>query len=247
MSVLPCLSFIFVANVILAAHARPGNLFLSDSPESIQHGPLVDDFWSLNELASVVPNVDPSPLAQDTRAETDNVNLFTNFSSDIFATDPSDSIIISSACNTEGSLTDDLLQARDEGSCSTMEQPKQQDINLPNLLDDNFLPQGLGTSSTEQTEQSSQGTIDKQPGDPGWGAYGLGIPEALRLEENPELCPPDIFRASITPVCNNPSTGRIEYQFAKLYATMFNIIPRVYFFCLFLSRFHASFHPFLRC
>ena len=223
MDFLRCFSFISIASVILATDAGPGDLFLSDPLELIQHDPLADDFWGSNELTSV-PDLALSALAQDTIVGSDDTNLSNEFSNDIFGTDPSDLIISSSACNTEGSLTNDFLQARDVGSCSTAG-GNQQDINLPNLFDENFLPQGLGTSSVEQLEESSQGSIGKQPGDPGWAAYGLTIPEALRLQEDPDLCRRDIFGVSITPVCHNPVTGRVEYETANLYATLFNIIP----------------------
>lgn len=225
---LRCFSFISIASVILATDAVPGELFLSDPSELIQHDPLVDYFWGSNELTSV-PDLALSALAQDTIVRPDDTNLFTDFSNDDFATDLSDFIISSSACNTEGSLTDDFLQARDVGSCSTTEE------KLPNIFDENFLPQGLGTSSVEQLEPSSQGTIGKQPGDPGWAAYGLSIPEALRLQEDPDLCQRDIFGVSITPVCHNPVTGRVEYETAKLYATLFNIIPCMHFTCCIIS------------
>ena len=225
------ISFIPIASVVLAAHARPEDLFSLDRLDPIQYDSLLDDFWNSNGPA-LVSDLTLSLLAEDTVAEPDDTNLFMDFSSDIFATDPSDLILSSSACNTEGSLSNDFLQARDDDtSCSTTEKQQQQ-INLPNILDANFLPQGLGTSSVEQAEQSSQGTVGKQPGDPGWAAYGATIPEALRLREDPELCLRDIFGVSITPVCNNPVTGRIEYETAKLYATLVNIIPCMYLFSL---------------
>lgn len=212
-------SVIPVASMILATHARPGDLFSLDRFEPGQHDPLVDDFWNSNELASV-PDLTLSLLAEDRVAEPDDINLFTDFSSDSFATDPSDLITSSSACNPEGSLTNDFLQARDDRSCSTTG-----DIDVPNIFDENFLPQGLGTSTVEQKEQPSQESVGKQPGDPGWAAYGLAIPKALQLQENRELCTPDTFGVSIIPVCNNPVTGRVEYETAKLYATLVNIIP----------------------
>lgn len=222
------LSFISVLGLILATHARPADLFLSDPSEPIQHDPQVDDaylntdfLWSSNKLASVGPDLAIDPPAQGVTSETDT-SLFTDFSSNLLATDSSDSTISSSACNMEGSLTDDFLQARDEGSCSNVRE--QQGISLPNLLDENFLPQGLGESSVEQTDQSTQGSESRQDG-VGWAAYGLNIPASLRLEENPQLCPPEIFITSTIPVCNNPATGRITYETAKLYATMSNVVP----------------------
>lgn len=225
-----CLSFISVAHVILATHARPQNLFLSDFSDTVQPDALVDDLsfnpdfsWSSNELASFVPNLTLDPLAQDGTSETDDTGLFADFSSDLFATDPSDSFISSSACNTEDSLTTgDFLQARDErSSCSNT--GKQQDINPPNLYDENFLPQNIDTPPVKPADPAIQESGSKQKG-VGWGAMGLNIPAALRLKEDPQLCPPEIFIASITPVCNNPITGRISYEFANMYATMFNVI-----------------------
>ena len=240
-------SFILVANVILVTQARREDLFLSDLsdlsdlsepdeflsdlPEPLPLDSLVNDVypstdpsWSSNDWASD-PDLALGTLSQDMTSETDDAGLFIDFSSDLLATDPSNSILISSACNTQGSLTDDYLQARDDGSCSNPDQ--QQDVNLPNLFDENFFPQGLESSSVEQTDQSSQAGAD-------WAAYGLMIPASLRHKEDPQMCPPDIFLASITPVCNNPVTGRVEYETAKLYASIYNIIPCMYFMiCIF--------------
>lgn len=218
------ISFIPIASVILTTHGQAGDLFSLDRLEPIQYDPLVDDFWNSNELASI-PDLTPSLFAEDTLIEPDDINLITDFSSDIFAANLPDLILSSSACNTDGRLTNDFLQARDDRSSCSTTGGKQQDIDLPNIFDENFLPQSLETTTVEKAEQSSQGTVGKQPGDPGWAASGLAIPEALRLQEDPELCPRDIFVVSTIPVCNNPVTGGIEYETAKLYATLFNLIP----------------------
>lgn len=225
MSLVACLSLISVLNVVLVTHARPENIFLSDPSEPLLEDPFHDAnsnnnlLWNLDEIALNIPDL------ADITTTSDNIAPFIDTSNNLFATDSLDPLILASTCDTQGSLTDDFLQARDEGSCAAPEN-RQEEIELPKLFDEDFLLQGLGVDSIRPSNLPDRGDGSKgKPGDVGWSAFGAAIPADFQLQEDPQLCPEAIFLASRTPVCENSVTGGVVWEFGKLYATLLNVIP----------------------
>lgn len=221
MQIFLCLSYISILQVTLVAHARPENLFLSDSSALDINADLKDDSqWRVSTLPDPAIN---SP-ALDTTTSNDDKDLFTNSLDPLLTSGPEDPFLLSSACNTRSGLTDDSLQARGEGSCSP---PKPQaDLKLPNnIYDTDFLPQGIGSAESARSEAAGGREDD----------IGLTLPEAFRLKQDPQLCPTEIFLASTTPVCNNPITGSIEIDASNLYRYMLNLLP-----CMYVSRWEGG-------
>ena len=224
---------------IFNAQAGPENLFTSDSSVLDTDAYLDNDSqWSSNELISSVPDLVMNPLAQDSTITNNDEDLFTDFPDSSLTTNPPETLFLSSACNNQGSLTVDPLQARDEASSCSDQKPPQAGLKLPDIYDANFLPQGLGSAAAGNSDSPDEGSgSEKTFLDENY--FSPAIPEAFRLEENLGLCPPEIFRESTTPVCNNPVTGRIEDGNVYVGATgldpgfdwivMLNVIPCMFF------------------
>lgn len=220
------LSFISVLNVILVAYARPENTFLSDpsGPLLLLDDPLNDAnsdnnhlLWDSDEIAFNIPDL------ADIATTSGNTDTFIDTSNGLFTTNSLDPLILASACDTQGSLSDDFLQARDEGSCAGRDKPAEA-VNLPKLFDEDFLLQGLGAQLIRPSEEPNQGS-GSEKSDAGWAAFGEAIPVDLQLQEDLQLCPGDLFLTSTTPVCENPVTGGVVYEFGQLHATLLNVIP----------------------
>lgn len=224
---------------IFNAEARPENLFTSDSSVLDTDAYLDNDFqWSSNELISGVPDLAMNTLAQDSTSTSNGEDLFTDFLDSSLTPNPPETLFLSSACDNQGSLTVEPLQARDEASLCSDQQPPQAGLKLPNIFDADFLPQGLGSAAAGNSDSPDEGSgsektfLDKN-------YFSPAIPEEFRLEENPGLCPPEIFRESTIPVCNNPVTGRIEdgnlfvggsgFDPGFDWIVMVNVIPCMFF------------------
>lgn len=219
--------------IIFNAQAHPENLFALDSATLDTDAYLDSDSqWTSNELFSSVPDVAMNSLAQDP-TKTNNVDdVSTDSLNSPFTSNPSEPLFLSSACNNQGSLTADFLQARDEPSSCPDQQSPQAGLKVPDIFDNNFLPQSLGGAAAGG-EGSGGGTEFL-----GESLFGLDIPEALRLKQDLELCPPEIFLASTTPVCENPVTGRIAQGSVDIgikiapgfvWTNLFNVIPCMFF------------------
>lgn len=247
-----CLFLISIICGIFSTQARPENLFTSDSSVLDTDAFLDNDSqWSSNELISSVPDLAMNPIAQDSTIANNDEDLSTDFLDSLFTTNPSDTLFLSSACNDQGSLTADFLQARDGASSCSNQQRPQAGLKLPNIYDGNFLPQGLGGNTPGDSDSSNEGSrseeifLERS-------YYGVDIPEAFRLREDLEICPQDIFLVFRTPVCENPVTGSIEevnvgtgINIAPgfVWSHMINVIPCMLFG---ISRFaHVSLTPWM--
>lgn len=223
---------------IFNAQAQPENLFTL-GPSRLDTDAYLDNDsqWSSNELLSGILDLAINSLPQDSTTTNNVEDLSTDFLDPPFTTNPSETLFISSACSNQGSVTADFLQTRDEASCSDQQQPLQAGLKVPNIFDANFLPQSLGGAAARGSDSPNEGSGTKTRFlDENY--IGPRIPEAFRLREDPELCPPEIFLVSITPVCENPVTGRIEE--GNVYpgtsavpgfvaTNIFNVIPCMYF------------------
>ena len=224
--------------IIFNAQAQPENLFTSDSSVLDNDADLDNDSqWSSNEPFSSLPDLGMNSLAQDPTTTNNIDDVSTEFLNSPFTSNPSEPLFLSSACDDQGSLTADFLQARDEPSSCPNQNPPQAGLKVPNIYDPNFLPQSLGGAAPGDSDSSNEGS-------PGAGGFvdeiyfGADIPQAFRLKEDLGLCPPEIFLVSNTPVCENPVTGRIEEERINtgmritpgfVWTKMYNVIPCMFF------------------
>lgn len=182
-----------VLNVILV-YARPENLFSwgSTEPGWTEAG------WNDDSLND--PLSDPS----ENNLFSDSPDL-DGFASD-FTLDSWDFASLPNSCETQGSLTDDFLQARDGTSCSP-EKPEE-NLNLPmGLFQDplQYLNDGLKTPPVGEKDRVGQ---ENEGGDLNFNAFMNSRPKStLTHDVDESLCPPERYGLSTTPVCHYPNRG----------------------------------------
>lgn len=207
-------SSVLLLNLILV-HARPENLFSSDSIQPTLDAPLDDasPLWSSDEFSS---GSTTNPLDQDASFMSD-IDSFDN-SNNLFASNSIDLTALPS-CESEGSLTDGVLQARDGASCLPKDTPKDI-INLPiELFQDPeaYLRNNLGTPPTDQKNQPGQGNMQDED--------MKSVVTTSDFQQDEESCPTEIFGPSNIPVCRNPFTGRMVSEVSSYAVTLYNVIP----------------------
>ena len=189
------LSFLFVhANPVDlysldSWESNPVDLYSLDSWESNWNDAASDDFfWNSPDLDAFSSDDTSDPPDQD----------YTMDSWD-FASLP--------GCGSQGSVTDDFLQARDNPSCPALKETEG-NLNLPTgLFQDplQFLDNGLKTPPVGQNNQHDLGSKD---GDLNFGAFMRNRPASvIHYPDDERICPPDRYGLSNTPVCHYPNRG----------------------------------------
>lgn len=202
--------------IVFFAHVRSEDLFPPDDASSL---------WSLDDpanSASVDLVVNPSDLDLDTVSIPGSFELSdpSDSSDDLFASDLSASsdLVALPACESEGILANDDLQAREERSCKNPDE--NLDLNLPvQLFQDpvRFLRDSLRTPPVGQGDRpTDQGSPEDEPGD---------SKAATRYPPNEDVCPSEVFGSSNIPVCDNPYTGTTVQELHSYALLAINTIP----------------------
>lgn len=195
-----------VLNVILV-YARPENLFSYESTGSDWN----EAGWNNDPLND--------PLEGNLFSDSADLDAF---ASD-FTLDSWDYASLPNSCDTQGSLTDDLLQARDDSSCPPKK--KEENINLPTgLFQDplQYLNDGLKTPPKGEEDRPGQ---ESQGGDFNFGAFMNSRPKsALPYNVDESLCPPEAYGLSTTPVCHYPNRG-LSTAVGATGTTLYDVSP----------------------
>lgn len=199
------LNFIFVL-------ARPDNSYSLDSLDSLDSlEPSLNDpgsnnlFGDSSELDEFPSDYTVDPLNQD------------------FTMDSWDSASLPK-CETQSSLTDDFLQARDETSCPTKKPEGNLDFPTGLFQDPlQVLGDGLKTPPVGQQGQPDSGSED---GDLNFNAFINNRPKAaITYSEDQNICPPEIYGLSTTPVCHYPNRRMSAAGGQEGGFTLFDVSP----------------------
>ena len=210
---------VFIAALtFILVQARPENSYSFDS---------LDSFDSFDSFDSIESNwSDPAP--DDLFSDLPEVD---DYSSDYIADLPNQDLITPSwdwaslpSCDSQSSLTDDFLQARDAASCP----PKEPEGNpkLPtDLFQDplQFLDNNL---KTPPTGQDNQPNLHNQNDDLNFNAF-MGTRPASMLDypEDESICPPIIYGLSNTPVCHHPDRRSSLSDGSHSVLTLYDVTP----------------------
>lgn len=191
---------------LIFVHARSENLYYFDSFDSDWNDPASNDlFWDLPEVNDYSSDYTVDLPTQE----------FTTDSWD-FASLP--------ACDSQSSLTDDFLQARDALSCPSKEPEGK--LNLPTgLFQDplQFLDNGLKTPPTGLDSQPGSGSEDE---DLNFNSFINSRPASvLNYPEDESICPPRFYGLSNTPVCHHPYRRSSPSNGEGLAFTLYDITP----------------------
>lgn len=206
--------FIAVLNLIFV-HARPQDLYSFNSLD-----PSLDEADSY-DLFSGSPGFDD--LSSDYNF--DFLNQDSTTASWDLASLPN--------CDTQSSLTDDFLQARDNGASCSSQEP-QGNPNLPtDLYQDplQFLDNGLKTPPAGQDAQPDLGSKD---GNLNFNSFINSRPKSvIDYSEDESICPSRRYGLSTTPVCHYPDRGSSPVNGQGAVSTLYDVSPcRFYFFGL---------------
>lgn len=127
--------------------------------------------------------------------------------------------------DTESSLINDFLQARDGTSCADPnKQPES--LNLPTGLFSDPLPylnNKLQTPPVGQKDQPDQGSPNDDQYD--FNAFTKNrLTTPLNYHEDDDTCPPGVYGFSVTPVCHYPNRGMVPE--AESGFTLYDVTPR---------------------
>lgn len=228
------ISCFLVVNLLLV-DARPQGLFQVDSSDSLWNDQLNDPwddpvtdpasnnlFLDSNEYTSDGIDLALNPVEEDSTTDGDS-NTSTDWDNLFASTTPPDLSALPN-CESQGSLTDGLLQARDGEVCA----PKKQEgtINLPTELFQDpagYLQREFQKPPLGQTDQPDKSTSNDE--ELNFGSFLQNRPAALTFKEDSDRCPSRNFGLSNTPVCDNPHTGDAVQEPGQTGFTLYNVAP----------------------
>lgn len=208
---------VIAALSFMSVYGRPENLYSFDSLEPGFTDPTSADLFLDSPELDSFSSVDLiDPLDQDSTTESWD-----------FASLPN--------CETQGSLIDDFLQARDGTSCPPKE--PEGNVNLPTgLFQDplQFLNDGLQTPPVGQNDQPDSGIQDLNFD---FNAFVRNRPKSiLNYPEDNSICPPQMYGLSTTPVCHYSNRGSSPSDGQEGGLTLYDVSPCRYFILGFRSR-----------
>lgn len=186
------------------------NSYSFDSLDSTLTDPAFDNFYlDSPEFDAFSPNNPVYPLDQDSNTYSWDLASLPN-------------------CETQGSLTNDFLQARDETLCPTNE--PEGNVNLPTQLFQDplqYLNDGLKTPPVGQDAQPGPGLTDE---DFNFNAFVRNRPKAvLNYVEDESICSRRRYGLSNTPVCHYPNRGSTPSAGVEGEYTLYDVSPCKYF------------------
>lgn len=210
---------------LMLAYAQLDNFFLSESMEPTLNDQMNSDFFT-----SSLPAFAPDQINQGA------TDLFPGAIDLAPSTDLLDLASLPDPCGSEESLSNDLLQARDEEACTS----RGGQVDLPiELFEDpeGYLRDNLPTPPVGQADPFGQES--KDDGDLGFGAFmrNRNQPAPNLFDDgDDQLCDRRTFGLSTTPMCSNPYTGLVSRDLSTMNSyTLLDAVP-----CRSLFRFFDS-------